>query len=398
MADLILKAGREKSLLRRHPWIFSGAVARVEGEPGVGESVAVRASGGAFLAWGAYSPRSQIVARVWSWSEQEPPGPALLRALLARATAMRRDQLADAQAVRLVHGESDGLPGLVVDRYGSVLVVQVSSAGAARWRDAIADALVTLTGVHDVFERSDADVLALEGLAQQVGVLRGAAPADPIIIEEHGLKLAVSVQRGHKTGFYLDQRDNRQLVRALCGGREVLDCFCYTGGFTLNALAGGARHVTAVDSSAEALAAARDNVQRNGLDAERVECAEADVFQWLRRLRNEGRRYDLIVLDPPKFAPTAALAERAARGYKDINLLALKLLAPGGRLATFSCSGGVSRELFQKIVAGAAADAGIDAQILRWLSAAPDHPVALSFPEGEYLKGLLCRVPVTVHT
>jgi 23S rRNA (cytosine1962-C5)-methyltransferase len=236
-------------------------------------------------------------------------------------------------------------------------------------------------------------VLALEGLAQRVGVLRGAAPHDPLILEEHGLKLAVSVQRGHKTGFYLDQRDNRRLVRALASGREVLDCFCYTGGFTLNALAGGARRVTAIDSSAEALAAVRDNVQRNSLDAGGIECIEADVFQHLRRLRNEGRRYDLIVLDPPKFAPTAALAERAARGYKDINLLALKLLAPGGLLVTFSCSGGVPRDLFQKILAGAAADAGVDAQILRWLAAAPDHPVALNFPEGEYLKGLLCRVP-----
>jgi 23S rRNA (cytosine1962-C5)-methyltransferase len=393
MAALVLKAGREKSLLRRHPWIFSGAVERVDGEPGMGETVAVRASGGAFLAWGAYNPRSQIVARVWSWNQQEPPGPELLRALLMRAIAMRREQLADAQALRLVHGESDGMPGLVVDRYGGVLVLQASSAGAARWRDEIADALLALTGSEDVFERSDADVLALEGLPQRVGVLRGAAPQDPLILEEHGLKLAVSVQRGHKTGFYLDQRDNRKLVRALASGREVLDCFCYTGGFTLNALAGGTRRVTAIDSSAEALAAVRDNAQRSSLDAGRVECVEADVFQHLRRLRNDGRRYDLIVLDPPKFAPTAALAERAARGYKDINLLALKLLRPGGLLVTFSCSGGVSRELFQKILAGAATDAGVDAQILRWLAAAPDHPVALNFPEGEYLKGLLCRVP-----
>ena len=392
MADLILKAGREKSLLRRHPWIFSGAVSRVNGEPSMGDTVAVRVSGGAFLAWGAYSPRSQIVARVWSWNEQESPGPALLQALLARAIAMRREHLADAQAVRLVHGESDGMPGLVVDRYGNVLVLQVSSAGAARWRDAIADALVAITDVHDVFERSDSEVLALEGLASHTGVLRGAAPHDPLVVEEHGLKLAVSVQRGHKTGYYLDQRDNRQLVRRLAGGREVLDCFCYSGGFALNALAGGARRVTAVDSSAEALAALRDNAQRNGMDATRVECVEADVFHWLRQLRNAGKRYDLIVLDPPKFAPTAALAQRAARGYKDINLLALKLLAPGGLLATFTCSGGVSRELFHKIVAGAAVDAGVDAQILGCLSAAPDHPVALNFPEGEYLKGFLCRV------
>ena len=393
MADLILKPGRERSLLRRHPWVFSGAVARLEGDPGSGACVAVRATHGEFLAWGAYSPASQIVARVWSWHEDVRPGPALLRHLLQRAIAMRREQLSDVQGVRLVNGEADGLPGLVIDRYAGTLVLQASSAGAARWRECIADLLVELTGLPDVFERSDADVLTLEGLAQRVGVLRGAAPPEPLTIEENGLQLGLSVQHGHKTGYYLDQRDNRALVRGLARGRETLDCFCYVGGFSLNALRGGAVQVTAVDASAGALTAARENVLRNGFEGARIEWIEADVFHYLRELRNAGRRFGLIVLDPPKFAPTASSAARAARGYKDINLLALKLLAPGGVLATFSCSGGVSRELFHKIVAAAAVDAGVEVQILRWLSAAPDHPVALSFPEGEYLKGLLCRIP-----
>jgi 23S rRNA (cytosine1962-C5)-methyltransferase len=332
------------------------------------------------------------VARVWSWNEQEPPGPALMRALLARAITMRREQLADAQAVRLVHGESDGMPGLVVDRYAGVLVLQVSSAGAARWREAIADALVALTGVHDIYERSDADVLALEGLAQQVGVLRGAAPHDPLIIEEHGLKLAVSVLRGHKTGYYLDQRDNRARVGQLCRERDVLNCFSYTGGFTLQALLHGARSAVSVDSSAAALELGRQHVALNGLPADRCEWLDADVFQCLRKFRDQGKAFDLIVLDPPKFAPTAATAERAARGYKDINLLAFKLLRPGGLLATFSCSGGVSQDLFRKIVAGAAADARVDAQVLEQFHATADHPVSLAFPEGEYLKGLLCSI------
>jgi 23S rRNA (cytosine1962-C5)-methyltransferase len=391
--QLILKPGREKSLLRRHPWIFSGAIERLEGAPAIGETVAVRGSRGGFLGWAAYSPHSQIRARVWSWDEMQPPGPDLLRARLGQAIALRRSLYHGLDAVRLVHAESDNLPGVVLDRYREVLVLQATSAGAARWRDTIADLLVELLPGSSVFERSDAEVLELEGLAQRTGVLRGSAPAEPLTIVEHGLKIAVSIAGGHKTGFYLDQRENRMLLRQAAHGRDVLDCFCYTGGFALNALAGGARHVTAVDTSAEALEAAHHNLALNALPAERVEWLAADVFQLLRRLRDQGRRFDAVVLDPPKFAPTAAFAERAARGYKDINLLAFKLLRPGGVLMTFSCSGGVSRELFQKIVAGAASDAGVDAQILRWMSAASDHPVALAFPEGEYLKGLLCRVP-----
>jgi 23S rRNA (cytosine1962-C5)-methyltransferase len=389
---LSLKPGREKSLLRRHPWIFSGAIERVEGEPQSGHAVAVRASSGAFLAWAAYSAGSQIRARVWSWQEDEPPGEGLLRERLAQAIALRRALYPGADVVRLVNAESDALPGLIVDRYGDTLVLQASSAGAAYWREAAAGALLELVPARRVYERSDAEVMELEGLPARAGVLHGDEPPDPVAIVENGLSVGVRIAAGHKTGFYLDQRENRLLLRQLAGDREVLDCFCYTGGFALNALAGGARHVTAVDASSDAIDGARRNAALNGLPDERIEWLADDAFKLLRRLRDQGRQFDLIVLDPPKFAPTAALAERAARGYKDINLLAFKLLRPGGQLMTFSCSGGISRELFQKIVAGAASDARVDAQIVRWLSAAPDHPVALAFPEGEYLKGLLCHL------
>ena len=393
MTKLILKPGREKSLLRLHPWIFTGALEHLKGQPSSGETVEVRASDGRFLAWAAYNPSSQIVARVWSWRESTQVDDAFFRDALAASIKMRQAVLPGVSCVRLVHGESDGLPGVIVDQYDDSIVVQLSSAGAQYWRDTIADLLVELTGVPNVFERSDADVLELEGVLMRVGVLRGAPPPDLLIVQERGLKLALSIARGHKTGFYLDQRDNRALLREISRGRDVLDCFCYTGGFALNAAAGGARSVTAVDASADALQAARDNVELNTLAEGSVQWIEGDVFQILRKMRDQARQFDLVVLDPPKFAATAAMAERAARGYKDINLLALKLLRPDGLLLTFSCSGGVSRDLFQKIVAGAALDAGVDVQILRWLSAAPDHPVALTFPEGEYLKGLLCRVP-----
>jgi 23S rRNA (cytosine1962-C5)-methyltransferase len=393
MKQLILKPGREKSLLRRHPWVFSGAVARVQGDPESGETVAVRAAGGEFLAWAAYSPVSQIRARVWSWDEEERIDADFLRSRLRRALEAR-ERLIGAEAsdaLRLVHGESDGLPGVVADRYGEVVVLQLLSAGAERWRAELADAVRDLTGCACVYERSDADVRELEGLPVRSGALHGALPAAGLHLREHGLRYGVDVAKGHKTGFYLDQRDNRKRIGELSQGREVLNCFCYTGGFTLNALAGGAASVLSVDSSAEAIAQAKDNLGRNGLDAARAEWEEADVFKYLRILRDQGRSFDLIVLDPPKFAPTAAFAEKAARGYKDINLLALKLLRTGGLLASFSCSGGISAELFQKILAGAALDAGADASIVGHFAASADHPVLLSFPEGDYLKGLLLR-------
>ena len=392
MSKLILKAGREKSLKRRHPWVFSGAVAKVQGNPGPGETIGLWSATGEFLAVAAYSPASQIVARVWDWKER-----AIDRAFfdehIKRAVEQRRTLLqdTDTDAVRLVHGESDGLPGVVADRYGDTVVLQLSSTGADRWRAEIADALLEASGAGRIWERSDADVRRLEGLAPVTAALRGARQPTRITVTENGLKFGVDLEHGHKTGFYLDQRDNRRRVRELARGREVLDGFCYSGGFALNAAAGGAKSVTAVDSSAEALALARGNAEMNGLA--QAEWLEGDVFQMLRRFRDQARSFDLIVLDPPKFAPTAAHAEKAARAYKDINLLAFKLLRPGGLLATFSCSGGVSADLFQKIVAGSALDAGVQAQIIERLGPGADHPVALNFPEGDYLKGLICRVP-----
>jgi 23S rRNA (cytosine1962-C5)-methyltransferase len=389
LKKLILKAGREKSLKRRHPWVFSGAVAKVQGDPAPGDTIGVWSATGELLATAAYSPRSQIVARVWDWGERAIDG-AFFYQRAALAASQRRALVGEAGAMRLVHGESDGLPGVVADRYGDTIVLQLNSAGAERWRDALADALLAASGASRVWERSDADVRELEGLPPVTGPLRGARDPARIVIDEEGVRFAIDLAGGHKTGFYLDQRDNRRQLRALAAGRDVLDCFCYTGGFALNAVAGGASSVVAVDSSAEALGLARGNAELNQLA--QPEWMEGDVFQLLRKLRDSRRSFDLVVLDPPKLAPTAAHATRAARAYKDINLLALKLLRPGGLLMTFSCSGGISPDLFQKIIAGAALDAGADAQVVAHLGAAADHPVALNFPEGEYLKGLICRV------
>ena len=390
MQKIILKPGREKSLKRRHPWVFSGAVAKLPGGIEPGDTVEVCASNGEFLAVAACNPQSQIVGRVWDWQPRVIDA-AFFVERVAQAVALRERLLPGCDAVRLVHAEADGLPGVVIDRYDEVVVVQLSSAGAMRWRDAIVDAIDAVVKPTTIFERSDADVLMLEGLQPQVGLLRGAAPPPDMTVDDNGARFAIDVPHGHKTGFYLDQRDNRLRVRELAARCEVLDCFAYSGGFTINALKGGAAHVTAVDSAGPALEILRRNAILNDLPA--PDCIEGDVFQVLRKLRDQARKFDLIVLDPPKFAPTAAHAEKASRAYKDSNLLGFKLLKPGGLLFSFSCSGGVSRDLFQKIVAGAALDAGVDAQIVGHLSAGADHPVALHFPESEYLKGVICRVP-----
>jgi 23S rRNA (cytosine1962-C5)-methyltransferase len=368
--------------------VFSGAVDRVEGEPVSGETIAVRTQDGRFLAWAGYSPRSQIRARVWSFGEADSIDAAFLRARIGAAVARRAGIAATADAVRLVNGEADGVPGVICDRYTDVAVLQISSAGAERWRDAIADALIEVSGCSALYERSDLEVRELEGLPARSGALRGR-PAETVTIAEHGIRYRVDIAHGQKTGFYLDQRASRDRIRVLAAGRDVLNAFCYTGGFSLNALAGGARSVLSIDTSAAALELARANLALNPLDAARAEWREADVFRSLRDLRSAGRAFDVVVLDPPKFAPTAAHVARASRAYKDINLLALKLLRPGGLLATFSCSGGVSNELFQRILAGAAADAAVEAVVRERFQADADHPVALSFPEGEYLKGLL---------
>ena len=389
---ILLKPGREKSLLRRHPWVFSGAIQQVEGEPASGGTVDVLSLNREFLARAAYSPASQIRARVWTFDPAEEVNADFFRKRI-RAALAARDSLhltRDTDSVRLIHAESDGIPGLVVDRYGDVLVMQSLTAGTEFWKNTLADLLLEETGLKAIYERSDADVRELEGLPQIVGVLRGSLSSFLFPINEHDLKFNVNLQSGHKTGFYLDQRSNRQRVRELAQGRDVLDCFCYSGGFTVNAWAGGAKSVTSVDASGEALALARENVSLNGMPAEGQEWVEGDVFQVLRKFRDSRRSFDLIVLDPPKFAPTAAQAEKASRGYKDINRLAFKLLRPGGILVTFSCSGGIDAALFQKIVASAALDAGVDASIVEVLAQGADHPVALEFPEGSYLKGLVC--------
>ena len=399
MKIIRLHEGKERSLLRRHPWVFEGSIAR--GRADAGETVRVEAADGRFLCWGAYSPSSMIRVRAWTFDEAERVDHAFFKRRLARALALRTRLAPESDGVRLVHGEADGLPGLIVDRYGQVLSAQFLSAGMERWREALADILVAASGCALLFERSDSGVRALEGLEPRTGWLRGGAgqagqaPAAPatteVTIREHGWCLSLDVASGHKTGFYLDQRDNRaafaRWVRQF-GLKRVLNCYCYTGGFSVAALAGGAEHVTGVDSSAPALERARAHVVLNGFDPACHTAVDADVNAFLRAQLQAGSSFDAIVLDPPKFAPTASHAERAARAYKDINRLALKLLAPGGLLLTFSCSGGVGAELFHKIVAGAAADAGVDGAILARLEGAPDHPTTLVFPEGEYLKGL----------
>ena len=395
MTRLILKPGRERSLLRRHPWIFEGAVERLDGRAKSGDTVEVLAADGRPLGKAAWSPDSRIRARMWSFNPAESIDDAFVKRRVSAALARRAviPELAGQQGLRLIHAESDGLPGVICDRYGDILVLAFSSAGAEKWRAAITAALLKMTGCARVYERSDADLRTLEGLELRCGWLHGSAPEQGIVIEEHGVRMEVDVVAGHKTGFYLDQRENRLLLRTLAAQRSVLNCFCYTGGFSLQALAGGATRVLSLDSSGPALEAARRNLALNPqLAAGRAEWREADVFEELRALRAAGETFDLVVLDPPKFAPSPAHAEKAARAYKDINLNAFKLLAPGGLLMSYSCSGGVGIELFQKIVAGAALDAQIEARIVRRLTASADHPVLLDFPEGEYLKGLVCAV------
>lgn len=394
MTELILKPGKERSVMRHHPWIFAGSVARIHGRAHAGDTVEVLSDNGKFLGRAAFSPDSQIRARMWNFDQQESIDHAFFKRRVAQSVARRQSHphLRGQEGVRLIHGESDGLPGVIADRYADVVVLQLTSAGAEKWRDAIVAGLVQATGCRCVFERSDSDVRGLEGLEPRVGAAHGSLP-EQLLIRENGVSMEVDVEHGHKTGFYLDQRDNRRLTGELAAGRDVLNCFCYTAGFSLQALAGGASSVLSIDSSGPALATAQRNLEHNPqLDASRANWWEADVFEALRQLRTEGRRFDLIILDPPKFAPSAAHAQRASRAYKDINLLGFRLLNPGGLLMTYSCSGGIGLELFQSIVAGAAIDAGVDAQIIHRLAAAPDHPIGLAVPEGEYLKGLVCQV------
>ena len=407
---LWLRPSRERSLQRWHPWVFSGAVARVEGAPGVGATVVVRASDGTQLGYAAYSPDSQIRARMWTFDTAAPVDDGFVRARVAASAARRAHLLAgptdshdtgshdtgshdtgshDTDSARIVFSEADGVPGLIADRYGDTVVCQFTTAGAEAWRDVLADALFELPGVKCVYERSDADVREREGLRPRVGLLRGTEPSPDLVANESGFRFAVDVAGGHKTGFYLDQRDARAEVARLAEGRRVLNVFSYTGAFSVIAAARGAASVTSIDSSGPALAVAARNGQLNGVDV--GELLEGDAFTTLRGLRDRARQYDLICLDPPKLANTEAQVDKASRAYKDLNLLAVKLLAPGGVLLTWSCSGAMTMDLFQKVVAGAALDARRTVRIVGRLHQPSDHPVPLAFPEAEYLKGLVLQ-------
>ncbi|MGL5395469.1 MAG: class I SAM-dependent rRNA methyltransferase [Shewanella sp.] len=389
-----LKPGREKSLERRHPWVFSNGIHNVKGKPEAGETVDVVAHDGHWLGRGAWSPESQIQVRVWTFDREEQIDREFFKRRILRAQAGRDDLIREQglTGYRLIAAESDGLPGITIDKYANVLVCQLLSMGADVWRDTIVDVLAELYPDCAIYERSDVDSRKKEGLAATMGLLHGTLPEMPVIIEENGIKIAVDVTKGHKTGFYLDQRDNRAIAARFVKGKSVLNCFCYTGTFGLYAAKAGAASIENVDVSALALDTARLNMRVNGLSDDNVHYNEADVFKLLRQYRDEGKTFDVIVLDPPKFADNKSQLNGACRGYKDINMIALQLLNPGGVLLTFSCSGLMPADLFQKIVADAALDAKREIQFIERLSQASDHPIGSAFPEGFYLKGLVARV------
>ncbi len=393
MNAVILQPKREFSVQRRHPWIFSGAIAHVEGNPGLGDTVSVKASDGTLLGRGAYSPESQIRVRMWTLGTCEIDA-AFIAARIAQAVGGRSLFLAEdvTNAYRLVNAESDGVPGLVADRYGDWIVCQFTTAGAERWKREIVDALQRYSPCRGVYERSDVDVRSREGLEPMMGVLAGEPPPDRIEIVEHGCRYYVDVKQGHKTGFYLDQRDNRALIKRYANGLDVLNAFSYTGGFGVAAVTAAAASVTHIDMSEPALALARENTGLNTCHVEESTFICGNVFEVLRTFRDSAKTFDMIILDPPKFADSKGSLMKASRGYKDINLLGMKLLRPGGLLATFSCSGLMTSEMFDKVVADAAVDAKRDFQVIKRLQQSEDHPEGLCFPEGLYLKGLFCRV------
>ncbi len=396
MTDLILKKGKERSLLRRHPWVYDTAVQKLSGKPANGETVCVRNADKRFLAWAAYSEASTLRARCWSFDENEMINRDWIAAKIEKALAARAHLFERTSAVRVIFGEADQLPGLVVDRYGDWFVTQFQAAGVEAWREDIADILMQQPGIKGIFDRSDAATRHREGLTERVETLRGQEPPQEIEVIEDGVRYGVDVRKGHKTGFYIDQRESRLLAQRLAAefkrrhgrGMRALNCFCYTGGFSLALLAGGAAEVVSVDSSEEALAMAARNAARNGFNDERAQWVQADVFEYLRRAREAGETFDLVILDPPKFASSHRHIDRAARAYKDINLNGLRLVAPGGDLLTFSCSGAMDVDLFQKVIAGAVIDSKREAWMVARLGAGCDHPLMMTCPEGEYLKGL----------
>ncbi|MCF2829649.1 MULTISPECIES: class I SAM-dependent methyltransferase [unclassified Pseudoalteromonas] len=391
---LYLQPGREKSLNRKHPWVFSKAIKKVKGKPALGDTVKIYSNEGRYLATAAYSPDSQIRARIWTFDESQHIDQAFFELKLARALAAREYVIAEGglTGFRLCAAESDGLPGVTIDKFDNYLVCQLLSAGAERHKGEIVMALQSLFPDCHVYERSDVDVRKKEGLDKITGPLAGDAPTAPVLISENGLKIEVDIIGGHKTGFYLDQRNSRAALERFVKDKEVLNCFCYTGTFGLYALRGGCSKVINVDVSQPALDTAKRNVEHNELDLSKAEFVKQDVFKLLRQYRDEGRQFDTIVMDPPKFAESKAQLNGACRGYKDINMIAMQILKPGGTLLTFSCSGLMEQNLFQKVVADAALDAGKELLIMERLNQAADHPIAGNYPEGFYLKGLICKV------
>jgi len=394
MSSVKLKKSADSFIKRKHPWIFSGAIEKVDGNPANGETVQIFTSNKTPIGFGSFSPSSQIRVRVWSFNPEEIIVDEFFRKKILLAHSLREKIIdtSKTNAYRIINAESDGLPGLVVDRYSNYLVCQFFTSGVEAYKEIIIEILNDIFKPTGIYERSDVEVRIKEDLQPNQGLLKGTIPGDLIEVRENGLKFLVDIKSGHKTGFYLDQRDNRELFSEFSKGKNVLNCFSYSGGFSIYALASGAHKVTQIDSSLSALELANRNIELNGLSISLAENINDDVFKVLRKFRDERKSFDLIVLDPPKFAESASQVENAAKGYKDINLLAIKLLNPGGTLFTFSCSGHISLELFQKIVAGAALDSGREVKIIKQLTQSSDHPVALNFPEGLYLKGLICSV------
>lgn len=396
MKLITLKAGRDKSAIRRHPWIFSGAIDTVSGDPEFGESVEVYAYNGDFLGIAAYSPTSQIRARFWSFFEKTEIDELFFEERLETAIQLRESRgfsiSNPLSAFRLIYAENDGIPGCIIDKYGEYYSVEILAAGPEKHREIIYKVLAKKTGCKGIFERCDSDVRKKEGMEKRTGVVYGIVPETPIPMEENGIRFLIDIRNGHKTGYYLDQRDARKRIGELSSGKKVLNCFCYTGGFGLFALKGNASHVYQVDVSKSALKIAKELLIENKLPTAKATHTEADVFQYLRKCRDKGETFDLIVLDPPKFVEAKDHLQKGARGYKDINLLAMKLLSPNGMLASFSCSGLMDMSLFQKIIADAASDAKKDMQIIERFGQPADHPISLAFPEGQYLKGLLVQL------
>ena len=394
MSSVILKKASDSFIKRKHPWIFSGAIEKVEGNPSNGETVQIFTSNKTLVGKGSFSPSSQIRVRVWSFNPDEKIDEDFFRRKIMLALEIRK-QIIDTSktnAYRIINAESDGLPGLIVDKYSDFLVCQFLSAGTEINKKVIVEILDDIFKPNGIYERSDIDVRTKEGLQPTQGLLKGNIPDDLIEVRENGFRFLVDIKGGHKTGFYLDQRDNRKLIMEFSTGKSVLNCFSYTGGFSVYALASGALKVTQIEASLSALELANKNIERNNLNSSLVENINGDVFEILRKFRDERRTFDLIVLDPPKFTESVSQIQKASRGYKDINLLAMKLLNPGGILFTFSCSGHISQELFQKIVADAALDSGREVKLIKQLTQSADHPIAANFPEGLYLKGLICSV------